>query len=105
MGDFLEQVAKLGDYLIVGLHTDPVVNLHERVLSVLAYRCVDEVVIGAPYKVSKELMQHFKVDLVCHGTANVADDEDGTDPYEEPKRQGRFQIVPSGNDLTTERLV
>ena len=47
--DFLEQVAKLGDYLIVGLHTDPVVNrykganypimnLHERVLSVLAYR-------------------------------------------------------------------
>lgn len=47
----------------------------------------------------------FQVDLVCHGTANVADDEDGTDPYEEPKRQGRFQIVPSGNDLTTERLV
>ena len=47
--DFLEQVAKEGDYLIVGLHTDPVVNrykganypimnLHERVLSVLAYR-------------------------------------------------------------------
>ena len=47
--DFLEKVAKKGDYLIVGLHTDPVVNrykganypimnLHERVLSVLAYR-------------------------------------------------------------------
>ena len=47
--DFLEKCAELGDYLIVGLHTDPVVNrykganypimnLHERVLSVLAYR-------------------------------------------------------------------
>merc|ERR1719510_2572540 len=114
--DFLEKVAKKGDYLIVGLHTDPVVNrykganypimnLHERVLSVLAYRCVDEVVIGAPYKVSKELMQHFKVDLVCHGTANVANDEDGSDPYEEPKRQGKFEVVPSGNELTTEGLV
>lgn len=45
--DFLEQARKLGDFLIVGLHTDPVVNrykgsnypimnLHERVLSVLA---------------------------------------------------------------------
>lgn len=45
--DFLEQARKQGDYLIVGLHTDPVVNkyrgsnypimnLHERVLSVLA---------------------------------------------------------------------
>lgn len=114
--DFLEKVAKKGDYLIVGLHTDPVVNrykganypimnLHERVLSVLAYRCVDEVVIGAPYKVTKELMQHFKVDMVCHGTANVANDEDGTDPYEEPKKQGKFEVVPSGNDLTTEGLV
>ena len=47
--DFLEKVAALGDYLIVGLHTDPTVNrykgynypimnLHERTLSVLAYR-------------------------------------------------------------------
>ena len=47
--DFLERVASKGDYLIVGLHTDPTVNrykgynypimnLHERTLSVLAYR-------------------------------------------------------------------
>lgn len=45
--DFLEVAKKEGDYLIVGLHTDPAVNrykcgnhpimnLHERVLSVLA---------------------------------------------------------------------
>ena len=42
----------------------------------------------------------MQVDLVCHGTANVANDEDGSDPYEEPKRQGKFEVVPSGNDLT-----
>ncbi|CAG2063345.1 unnamed protein product, partial [Timema podura] len=45
--DFLEKARDQGDYLIVGLHTDPIVNrykgsnypimnLHERVLSVLA---------------------------------------------------------------------
>lgn len=45
--DFLEKAKEKGDFLIVGLHTDPVVNLykgsnypimnlHERVLSVLA---------------------------------------------------------------------
>ena len=45
----MEKCAELGDYLIVGLHTDPVVNrykgvnypimnLHERTLCVLAYR-------------------------------------------------------------------
>lgn len=114
--DFLQKAAKEGDFLIVGLHTDPVVNrykgcnfpimnLHERVLSVLAYRCVDEVVIGAPYAVTKSLMDHFKVDIVCHGKTNIADDVDGKDPYEEPKNQGKFKTIDSENSLTTEMLV
>lgn len=91
--EFLEKVKKEGDYIIVGLHSDPVVNrykgsnypimnLHERTLSVLACRYVDEVVIGAPYKVTKELLEHFKVDLVVHGFTQVSPDLDGSDPYE-----------------------
>ena len=115
--DFLEKAASLGDYLIAGLHTDqvvnryrgsnyPIMNLHERVLSVLAckvisietitncYRLlkllfnvifylqyVNEVVIGAPYAVTSDLMDHFKVDIVCHGRTEIFGDIDGTDPY------------------------
>lgn len=63
----------------------PIMNLHERVLSVLACRYVSEVVIGAPYKVSKELMDHFKVDMVYHGVTDVMHAEDGSDPYAYPK--------------------
>lgn len=114
--DFLEKAAAEGDFLIVGLHTDPVVNrykgcnfpimnLHERVLSVLAYRCVDEVVIGAPYAVSKSLMEHFKVDIVCHGKTHIDPDLDGSDPYAVPKQEGKFKSIDSGNSLTTEMLV
>eukprot|EP00095_Tigriopus_kingsejongensis_P010823 maker-scaffold1135_size60270-snap-gene-0.15 protein:Tk10823 transcript:maker-scaffold1135_size60270-snap-gene-0.15-mRNA-1 annotation:"Ethanolamine-phosphate cytidylyltransferase " len=114
--DFLEKVAALGDFLIVGLHTDPVVNkykgsnypimnLHERTLSVLAFRCVDEVVIGAPYSVTKDLIDYLKVDLVCHGNTYISPDVDGRDPYEVPKSLGKFQSVDSGNLLTTEKLV
>jgi len=114
--DFLEKAAKEGDFLIIGLHTDPVVNrykgcnypimnLHERVLSVLAYRCVDEVVIGAPYTVTKSMMDHFNVDIVCHGKTATSPDMDGLDPYDEPKKQGKFKIIDSGNSLTTEMLV
>jgi len=114
--DFLEKCAKKGDYLIVGLHTDPVVNrykganypimnLHERTLSVLPYRYVDEVVIGAPYAVTSEMIEHFKIDVVCHGTTPVANDIDGRDPYEEPKKRGIFVVVDSENALTTEKLV
>lgn len=50
--DFLEKAREQGDFLIVGLHTDPevnrykgsnfpIMNLHERVLSVLACKVSD----------------------------------------------------------------
>ncbi|XP_018325292.1 ethanolamine-phosphate cytidylyltransferase [Agrilus planipennis] len=114
--DFLEKTRSLGDYLIVGLHTDPVVNqykgsnfpimnLHERVLSVLACKYVSEVVIGAPYTVTKDLMDHFKVDVVVHGKTFVMPDVSNEDPYRVPKALGKFITVDSENDMTTEKIV
>ena len=66
---------------------------------------MDEVVIGAPYAVTKSLMDHFKVNIVCHGKTNIATDVDGNDPYLEPKKQGKFKVIDSKNSLTTEMLV
>ncbi|XP_043078647.1 ethanolamine-phosphate cytidylyltransferase isoform X2 [Puntigrus tetrazona] len=83
----------------------PIMNIHERTLSVLACRYVSEVVIGAPYAVGKDLLDHFKVDLVCHGKTEVFSDTDGTDPYAEPKKRGIFRILDSGNNLTTDDIV
>ncbi|KAI5097533.1 ethanolamine-phosphate cytidylyltransferase [Silurus meridionalis] len=116
--DFLEAVYKLSDkpYVIVGLHFDqevnrykgknyPIMNIHERTLSVLACRYVSEVVIGAPYTVSKDLLDHFKVDLVCHGKTEVFPDKDGSDPYAEPRNKEILRIVDSGNTLTTDDIV
>ncbi|KAB1265955.1 Ethanolamine-phosphate cytidylyltransferase [Camelus dromedarius] len=116
--DFLEKVYGLAErpYVIAGLHFDqevnhykgknyPIMNLHERTLSVLACRYVSEVVIGAPYSVTAELLDHFKVDLVCHGKTEIVPDKDGSDPYQEPKRRGIFCQIDSGNDLTTDLIV
>ncbi|XP_065079000.1 ethanolamine-phosphate cytidylyltransferase isoform X2 [Ochlerotatus camptorhynchus] len=114
--DFLEKAKTYGDYLIVGLHTDPVVNeykggnypimnLHERVLSVLACKYVNEVVIGAPYSVTKDLMEHFSVDVVCHGQTPIATDVGNIDPYAVPKQMGKFMLIDSGNTITTEDIV
>ncbi|CAF1416305.1 unnamed protein product, partial [Didymodactylos carnosus] len=91
---FLEKAKTFGDYLIVGLYTDsdinrykgndrPVMNIHERVLSVLAYRFVDEVIIGAPYSITLDLMNHFKV----------------------PKSLNKFKEIDSGNALTTTDVI
>ncbi|XP_010352616.2 ethanolamine-phosphate cytidylyltransferase isoform X7 [Rhinopithecus roxellana] len=116
--DFLEKVHRLAErpYIIAGLHFDqevnhykgknyPIMNLHERTLSVLACRYVSEVVIGAPYAVTAELLSHFKVDLVCHGKTEIIPDRDGSDPYQEPKRRGIFCQIDSGSNLTTDLIV
>ena len=42
---------------------------------------------------------------MCHGDTPVSLDVDGQDPYAEPRKQGKFQLVKSGNGLTTEKLV
>lgn len=39
----------------------PIMNLHERSLSVLACRYVDEVIIGAPWDVSKDMVSKTDV--------------------------------------------
>nr|XP_042139193.1 ethanolamine-phosphate cytidylyltransferase isoform X5 [Peromyscus maniculatus bairdii] len=111
--DFLEKVHKLAKrpYIIAGLHFD---------------QYVSEVVIGAPYSVTAELLSHFKVDLVCHGKTEIVPDRDGSDPYQvgcpslgclweagttilaglqEPKRRGIFRQIDSGSDLTTDLIV
>merc|ERR1719494_702078 len=65
-------------------------NLHERVLSVLACRYVNQVIIGAPYEVTKEIIDQFKVNVVVHGKTSVMKTKDGQDPYAYPKELGIF---------------
>ncbi|CAM8969762.1 unnamed protein product [Rhodiola kirilowii] len=83
--EILRLARGLGDFLLVGVHTDqtvsakrgkhrPIMNLHERSLSVLACRYADDVIIGAPSEVSKDMITTFNISLVVHGT--VAEDND-----------------------------
>lgn len=114
--DFLEQVSKYGDYIIVGLFSDkiinrlrgskfPIMNLQERVLSVLACKYVNEVVMDVPYEITEELIDHFKIDIVCHGKTYIDLDENGRDPYGVVKELKKYVEVDSGNKLTTQMVV
>lgn len=69
------------------------------------FQYVSEVVIGAPYSVTADLMRHFHVDVVCHGKTPVKMDVNGEDPYALPKAMNKFVIVDSENTMTTEKIV
>ena len=112
----LDEAKKLCDFLIVGIHSDEVVNsirgdnypimtLHERTLSVLANRHVDEVVIGAPWGISDELLSHFNITKVFHRITGVGEVLDGVDAYALPKSKGIFTQIKSPNEMQTKHIV
>ena len=49
--------------------------------SSLVFQYVDEVVIGAPFSVTKEMIDQLKINLVVHGDDKVPNGPDGEDPY------------------------
>ncbi|XP_044269919.1 ethanolamine-phosphate cytidylyltransferase-like [Tribolium madens] len=111
---FLEKAAELGDYVIVGLYSDevvrgykgpdyPVMRMHERLLGVLACKYVSEVVIDAPFHVTEDLINNFKIDLVVSGRVPFGDG--GDDPFNYPKQLGIFVQVNSESDVTTETII
>lgn len=80
-------------------------ELKLNLFSFSSFQYVNEVVIGAPYSVTKELMDYFKVDVVCHGLTPIQLDVGQVDPYAVPKTLGKFEMINSGNSITTEQIV
>ena len=123
----LRKARALGDFLIVGIHDDqtvnqhkganyPIMNLHERVLNVLACKHVDEVIIGAPWKVTEDLIKSMNVSVVVQGTIPKYDesfrslrkgslDIHGEDPYELAKEQGIYIEVDSEIPIETQDII
>ncbi|KAL6142442.1 hypothetical protein ACLB2K_060724 [Fragaria x ananassa] len=116
--EILRVARELGDFLLVGIHTDqtvsanrgahrPIMNLHERSLSVLGCRYVDEVIIGAPWEITKDVITTFNISLVVHGTVaenNNFEKETGN-PYEVPISMGIFKVLESPLDITTSTII
>ncbi|KAI9333305.1 hypothetical protein BDR26DRAFT_868535 [Obelidium mucronatum] len=117
--EFLKAAKALGDFLIVGVHDDetvnhcysssfPIMNVHERVLSVLQCRYVDEVVISAPHRVTDEVLNKIgKVSIVAHpANTPYALTINGLDPYYIPKELGIFvEVEHPLSEMTTQTVM
>ncbi|KAJ6331398.1 hypothetical protein OIU76_009886 [Salix suchowensis] len=82
-------------------------NLHERSLSVLACQYVDEVIIGAPWEISKDMITTFNISSVVHGSIAENDDfqEECDNPYAVPISMGIFKVLDSPLDITTTTII
>lgn len=109
----LRQAKKMGDYLIVGVHSDddlrkhkgpPVMNEDERYKMVRAIKWVDEVVEGAPYVTHLDVMDEHNCDFCAHGD-DITTCGDGSDPYEGVKKAGRYKEYKRTSGVSTTDLV
>ena len=109
----LKAARERGDYLIVGIHGDavvnrvqgmnlPLMNLHERALSVLGCRYVDDVLIDAPYEITNEMISSLNIAEVVRRRKKVQDDSssDAEDiRYRQPKEAGILKLIDVDSDF------
>ena len=118
----LEEAKKLGDFIYVGLWDDemvkyyrggmyPIVSLQERVLMALACKHVDDLVIGAPYEITEDLIKSLNIQKVVHvldtGEDGVLEQHADVDQFAIPRKMGilhEITIDDSFYQLTVEKL-
>ncbi|WIA11990.1 hypothetical protein OEZ85_012071 [Tetradesmus obliquus] len=115
--EILELAKQQGDFLLVGLHTDedvearrgphtPIMNVHERALSVLACKYVDEVIIGAPSMIVDDLLRTFNISLVVRGSITETRGTDSDDArYALPRQRGIFRQLASPSKVVTASII
>lgn len=112
----LERAKQLGTFLLVGVLDDetvnrykkgnfPIMTLYERVLGVLSCKYVDEVVLGAPEKLTEEFIKNNNISVVVHGKDQVEPCADGTSPYEVAEKMGIYHELDSESPMTTTLII
>ena len=86
----------------------PLQGMQERLLMALAMKDVDDVVIGAPYIITDDLIKSLNIKKVVHVRTRedqVKPEFAGIDPFEVPKAQNIYVELPAvENDLTLEDI-
>ncbi len=117
--EILKAARQEGDFLLVGVHTDedvtkrrgahlPIMELHERALSVLACRYTDEVIIGAPSVITEDLLTTFNINLVVRGTMHEITDRKTAsedERYRIPSQRNILKYLTSPSSTTSAELI
>ena len=112
----LQQAHSYGDYVIVGIYNDatanrllgpsmPILTTNERVLSILGCKYADDVLIDAPYTISREMIASLKISIVLTGSVDPVSEvavrkEEEEDPLAVAKELGIVRNVNPSFSVT-----
>ncbi len=109
---FLERARALGDYLLVGVHSDEalesykrerILTMQERVASVAGCRWVDEVVPNAPLEIDRAWIEKYDIHLVVHGDDSSREQQ--ARYYKFPIKKGIFLTLPYAKGISTTEII
>ncbi len=110
--EFLKRAKAFGDYLIVGVLADdivegykrlPVLSLQERVKIIQACKYVDEVIVAPPLRLTEEMVRAHRIDFVVHGddfNPQLLEDQYGVS-----LKLGIFRTVPYTKGISTSDII
>jgi cytidyltransferase-like protein len=110
--EFFKKAKAYGDYLIVGVLADdvvegykrtPILTLDERVKVISACKYVDEVVIAPPLRLTEEMVEYYQIDHVVHGDDFNKDLLE--DQYGVALKLGIFRTVPYTPGVSTTDII
>ena len=110
--ELLRQARALGDYLLVGVHADELVQAHkrkpilamdERVACVAGCRYVDEVLPNAPWVTGPDWIKKHDIQLVAHGSDYSREDLMAT--HAVPIEMGILRIVDYTTEISTTEII
>ncbi len=110
--ELLRQARALGDYLLVGVHSDvavldhkrkTILTMDERVACVAGCRYVDEVLPNAPWITGCDWIEKHNINLVAHGSDYSVEDLNNT--HSVPIEMGIFRTVPYTSGISTTEIV
>lgn len=110
--EFFKKAKSFGNYLIVGVLADdvveeykrqPVISLQDRVKVVEACKYVDEVIVAPPLRLTKEMIEALKIDYVVHGDDFNKDLLE--DQYGVALKHGIFRTVPYTDGISSTNII
>ena len=109
--NLLKYAKYIGDYLIVGVHSDedvehykrrPVLTLKERSEVIKCCKYVDEVVESAPLVITKDFLLNYDISYVVHGD-DVSDEVKRQ--HRVPFELGMVKYIPYTTGISTTEII
>ena len=114
----LKKAKEMGDFVYVGVYDDltvnkrkgkyhPVLNVNERCLNLLALKYVDDVIFGAPERITKDLIHNLNVNIVVQFVTPQMKEgkcDKEIKNYEVAKELGVLKEVDVSGELTNDVL-